>query len=170
MGKIAVLGLGESLSLFNKDEYDFSIGVNDIWRKVKTDAVVCLNSESSFTPNRLCFIKDCKPKVFYSQIVNWDYKPGFFKIEFFPGLPDNFITLNDKKLFKSICSPFVAVQIAYKYHNATEIHIFGVDFTNHPIINGKLLDTVKRHFTNLKNELAKNNVPMIVHGKGILTL
>lgn len=170
MGKIAVLGLGESLKLFKKEDFDFTIGVNDIWRAVKTDAVVCLNAASSFPGYRLQFIRDCKPKVFYSQITNWDFMSGFFKIEFFPGLPDNFITLNDKKLFKSICSPFVAVQIAYKYHNATEIHIFGVDFTNHPIINGKLLDTVKRHFTNLKNELAKNNVPMIVHGKGILTL
>lgn len=170
MGAIAVLGLGESLKLFKKEDFDFTIGVNDIWRAVKTDAVVCLNAASSFPEYRLQFIRDCKPKVFYSQIVNWDFMPGFFKIEFFPGMPDNYISLHERKLFKSVCSPFVAVQIAYKYHNATEIHIFGVDFINHPIIKGELCKTVKKHFAKLKAELEKNNVPMIVHGNGILSL
>lgn len=170
MGKIAILGLGESLSLFKKEDFDYAIGVNDIWRKVKTDAVVVLNQESAFNPDRLKWIKECEPKIFYSQIVNWDFKPGFFKIDFFPGYPEKYISLHEKKMYKSIFSPFVAIQIAYKYHNATEIHVFGVDFVNHPIIKGELLNHVKRHFANLVAELKKYNVPVVVHGSGILTI
>lgn len=170
MGKIiAVLGLGESLSLFKKEDFDFTIGVNDIWRKVQTDAVVVLNTAGTFNADRLKWIMDCKPKLFYSQIVNWDFKPGFFKIEFFPGLPERYISLNERKLFKSIYSPFVGIQIAYKYHDAKEIHLFGVDFINHPIIKGDLLASVKRHTAVLKAELEKNGVPLIVHGNGILS-
>lgn len=168
MGKVTVLGLGQSLELFNPESYDFTIGVNDIYRKVKTDVVVCLNRTRDFPAERLKWITDCNPKAFFSQIVSWDVKQGFVKIDFEPGYPDRYIDVTRKRLWKSYFSPFVAVQIAYKYYDATEIHIFGVDMTNHPLLNGELCRKIKTHFSLLRKDLERHNVKVIVYGEGIL--
>jgi hypothetical protein len=112
MGKIAVLGLGPSLSEFKAEEYEVSIGVNDIWRYIKTDVVVCLDYQRAFTAERWRYIEDSRPKAFYSQIVQYDTRPDFVKIDLAPGYPDHACNLNTKYLQKSFCSPFVAAQVA----------------------------------------------------------
>lgn len=166
--KIAVLGLGISLKEFDASVFDFSIGVNDIWRVVETDVVVCLDYPSVFPPDRIKVINECKPKAFYSQIVQWDIRPDFVKIELLDGYPDNFCNLDLPKFHKSACSPFVAVEIAWKYYYADEIHLFGVDLVNHPNLNGELCTKIRLHFRNLKVALEKKNCKLIVHGEGIL--
>lgn len=114
-------------------------------------------------------INNCKPKAFYSQIVNWDTRPDFVKIDIIPGYPaDRFVDLDVRGYYKSYCSPFVAVQIAYKYYFAEEIHLFGVDMTNHPQLNGEICSKIKIHFRNLKSALLDKNCPLIIHGEGIL--
>lgn len=168
MEKIAILGLGYSLSEFKVEDFDLSIGVNDIWRIVKSDVVVCLNPAKDFNPERLQVINNCKPKVFYSQIINWDTRPDFQKIDLIPGYPDVFCNLDYNGFYKSYCSPFVATQIAYKYYFADEIHLFGVDFINHPHLNRQLCSKIKIHFKNLKVALAIKNCELIIHGEGIL--
>ena len=40
--RVAVLGLGTTLK-FYKEGFDLTIGVNDIWSRVKTDHVVCVD-------------------------------------------------------------------------------------------------------------------------------
>ena len=166
--RIAILGMGDSLKEYHPDEYDFAIGVNDIWRYVKTKYVVCLDHRKVFTADRISVIDDCKPVAFYSQIVNWDTRPDFVKIDLLPGYPDNFCQLETKAFHKSFCSPFVACQIAYKYHKADEIHLFGVDMVNHPHLDIELCDKIKIHFKNLKTSLLDKNCPLIIHGEGIL--
>jgi len=169
MGKVAVLGLGVSLSEFVKEDFELSIGVNDIWRLVETEAVVCLNSPTTFVADRLRYINGCKPKAFYSQMVMWDTRPDFVKIDFLPGYPDNFCNLDLAALPKSYCSPFVAAVIAWKYYDATEIHLFGVDMTNHPHLDMNICRRIKTHFKNLKLALEKKGSKLIAHGNGILT-
>jgi hypothetical protein len=166
--RVAVLGLGTSLSEFNPSEFDLSIGVNDIWRYVKSDVVICLDKRTIFSYERLKVIDSCTPKAFYSQIVNWDTRPDFVKINFIPGYPDNFVQLETRELHKSYCSPFVACQIAYKYYGATEIYLFGVDLTNHPHLDKVICDKIKVHFRNLKKALEEKGCKLIVHGSGIL--
>jgi hypothetical protein len=165
--KIAVLGLGESLKLY-EPVYDYSIGMNDIWRYVKTDAVVCLDQPKGFTSERLKIINESTPKIFYSQVANWDNRPDFRKIDLLPNYPDKFCQLDFPALSKSFCSPFVAVEIAYKYHFADEIHLFGVDLLNHPHLNSEICNKIKLHFKNLKVALALKNCNLIIHGDGIL--
>jgi len=167
--KIAVLGLGPSLEEFIKEDYDLCIGVNDIWRYVDADAVVCLDHRKVFNADRLKYIDDCKPKAFYSQIINWDTRPDFQKIDFLPGYPDHHCRLDIPAYQKSYCSPFVAVQIAWKVYKSDEIHLFGVDLTDHPHLDRVLCAKIKRHFKNLKTALAEKNCSLIVHGQGILT-
>jgi hypothetical protein len=168
MAKIAILGLGPSLKEFDPLEFDLSIGVNDIWRAVKTDIVVCLDPEKNFTPDRLKVINDCKPQAFYSQIVNWDFRPDFKKINILAGYPDRYCNLDLSGFNKSYCSPFVACQIAWKYHGATEIHLFGVDMINHPHLDHSLCEKIKVHFRHLKVALEQKGCQLIVHGEGIL--
>jgi len=166
--KIGILGLGPSLKEFNPIEYDLSIGVNDIWRAVKTDIVVCLNPRKDFIPDRLKYIDECKPQVFYSQIVNWDTRPDFRKIDILPGYPDSFCRLDSPAYQKSYCSPFIAVQIAWKIYKATEIHLFGVDMTNHPHLDQQLCRKIRIHFRHLKSALDQKGCQLIIHGEGIL--
>jgi len=166
--KIAVLGLGPSLELFVKEDQDLCIGVNDIWRFVDTDAVVCLDHRKVFNTDRLKYIDESRPQAFYSQIVNWDIRPDFKKITISPGYPDHYCQLDAPAFQKSYCSPFVAVQIAWKIYHATEIHLFGVDLLNHPHLDHALCGKIKKHFKNLKTALLDKNCPFIVHGEGIL--
>jgi len=169
MGKIAVLGMGESLKLFTPKDFDLTIGCNDIWRWVKTDVVVCLDHTRAFRPERLKAINKCTPKAFYSQIVNWDWKKGFHKIDFVSNYPDSVCDIHLAKYQKSFCSPFVAVQVAWRDYAAKEIHLFGVDMTNHPHLTGRLPGRIIGHFRLLKKELAKEGCQLIIHGNGILS-
>jgi hypothetical protein len=166
--RIAALGLGPSLKNFNASDFDLSIGVNDIWRHVQTDVVVCLDYPNIFSPDRLKIINECKPKAFYSQIVAWDTRKDFVKIDFLPGYPDNFVQFETPKLHKSICSPFVAAEIAFKYYYADEIHLFGVDLINHPNFDRTLCDKALTHFRNLKTALELKGCKLVVFGSGIL--
>jgi hypothetical protein len=165
---IAVLGTGFSLANFCKENFELSIGVNDIWRYVQSEAIVCLNAPNSFTSDRLKIINESKPQTFYSQMVIWDTRTDFQKIDLLPGYPDNFIQFDTPAFHKSFCSPFVAVQIAYKYYFADEIHLFGVDLINHPFLDKTLCDKIKIHFINLKTALQAKNCTLVIHGQGIL--
>lgn len=167
MGAVAILGTGPSLAEY-KGEFDRTIGVNDIWRYCEVDDLVVLNKQSSFGHDRLAVIQRSKPKVFWSQIVQWDLMPGFRKIEFYPGYPEKFCRLGPLLFERSYCSPFVAAQIAYKFYGATEIHLFGVDMTNHPLLTGTLLPRVQNHFRNLDKALKEKGSCLVIHGKGIL--
>jgi hypothetical protein len=166
--KIAILGLGPSLKNFDPADFKLSIGVNDIWEYVETDIVVCLDNRKAFNSERLSVIEHCNPIAFYSQMVTWDTKPSFRKIEIYPYYPETECNLDLPQFQKSYCSPFVAVQIAYRYYNATEIHLFGVDLVNHPHLDRPLCERIKIHFGNLKAALNQKGCDLVVHGEGIL--
>ena len=168
MRKIAVLGTGSSISLFNADDYDLSIGVNDIWKYVQADIIVCLDKRSVFAGERGITIDNSHPQAFYSQIVNWDSRTDFHKIDIMHHYPDKICNLDLPSFNKSYCSPFVAVQIAYRYYGATEIHLFGVDLLNHPHLNRVLCSKIILHFRNLQAALIEKGSKIIVHGDGIL--
>lgn len=170
MGKIAVLGLGESVKLFDPIEYELSIGVNDIWRIYHTEVVVCVDNPRAFTPDRYRVIHDSTPKAFYSQMVVWDTRPDFHKIEIIPGYPETSLNLDTPGYYKSYCSPFIACQVAFKMYGADEIHLFGVDLINHPHLNGDLCAKIKNHFVNLNKALFVKNCRLVIHGNGILTI
>ena len=170
MNKVAVLGTGCSVKEFDPKEFDWSIGVNDIWKYVHTNDIVCLNPRKDFTPDRMKIIDESTPEHFWSQIVNYDYRPDFRKIDILPGYPETHCSLDGFpwKMNKSYCSPFVACQVAYFYYAAHEIHLFGVDMVAHPHLNGDLCGKIKTHFINLKAALKQKNCELIVHGSGIL--
>jgi hypothetical protein len=168
MGTVAVLGLGPSLSLFNPFKFDLSIGVNDIWRYHKTEVVVCVDKRQNFTRERMEVIDNCKPKAFYSQMATYQDRPDFNKIEILSIYPEVSCDLSSWKFQKSYCSPFIAVQIAFRWYDTKDIHLFGVDLIDHPNLKGDMCRKIKTHFINLKRELFKYNCLLTVHGDGIL--
>lgn len=168
MAKIAVLGLGPSLELFNPAEFDASIGVNDIWSKHHADYVVCVDMPQRFTPERLRIIEESRPIKFYSQLDYWQNHINFERISLLPYYPEYICQLDTPSLPKSLCSPFIATVIAYKFLEAAEIHLFGVDMDNHPNLKGKSLEKIKLHFTLLKQALRGKKVKLVIHGNGIL--
>ena len=168
MGKVAVLGLGDSLKLYDPEKYDISIGVNDIWRYQQTDVIVCLDKRKAFTHDRLVVIDASKPKDFYSQVANWNIRNDFRQIQLTSFYPATDINLDLPKFYKSYCSPFVACQIAWRYYGATEIHLFGVDFINHPHLKPEHCRSIKNHFNRLVTALDKKGCKFIVYGEGIL--
>lgn len=173
MGKIAVLGLGESLNLYLKEEpfkFDYVIGVNDIWRYVQTDAIVCVDYIRAFTPDRLKVIKESKPVAFYSHMMEWSYRPDFVKLDLLPGYPDQIYVINYPGIPKSYCSPFVACGVAYRYYNATEIYLYGVDLVNHPHLDKTICDKIIVHFRNMKTTLSSKSCQLVIHGNGILSI
>ncbi|MDX9789253.1 MAG: hypothetical protein WDA29_10425 [Flavobacteriaceae bacterium] len=167
MEKVAVLGIGPSLHLFDPQDFDLLIGVNDIWRFVETEVVVCLDHAVRFSLKRLRVIEKCQPKAFYSQIQSWHKKKGFEKIELYSQYPDTKVNILGEKYEKSYCSPFVACQIAFREYRAKEIHLFGVDMINHPHLTGSMLPRIVRHFKNLQSALRPHS-RIIVYGDGIL--
>lgn len=170
MGKIAVLGTGPSLSLFDPSEFDYSIGVNDIWKYFRSDYIVCLDYPQRFTDDRLKTINESWPKKFYTQIEDWSYRTDYFPIKLQHGYPRYECLLDLEELPKSLCSPFVAVVIAYKFHHATEIQLFGVDMNDHPHLKNDMLNKIKLHFTNLFAVLRQRGIIVKVNGDGILNM
>lgn len=162
-----MLGLGESLKLY-EGGYDFTVGVNDIWREVHTDAVVCVDEGHRFTAERLKTIYASRPLYFYSQLEEWAGMQGYKKIELQEAFPDYVCQLHIPKVPKSLCSPFVAAAIAYKYHGATEIHLYGVDLLTHPLLKHSQCATILKHFRNLKTALTQHGCRLLVHGNGLL--
>lgn len=166
--KIAVIGLGPSVSLYPGTGFDLTIGVNDAWRVVKTDYLVCLDRPERFTEERLKIINESMPVRFYSQLEQWAHRPDYYPIKLQYDYPKYVCRLGDKAMPKSMCSPFVACAIAYKFHEADRIELFGVDMTNHPLLHNDTLERIKLHFTNLFKELRQRGVSVKVNGNGIL--
>jgi len=166
MGKINVLGLGESLSFYIPDDSP-TIGVNDIWSKVQTDYIVCLDKRDKFSDERLKTIDESKPLKFFSQLEDWNNRPDYEIITLQPDYPKYKCQINLSSLPKSLCSPFVACALAYKM-GAKEIHVYGVDLINHPHLKAECCERIKLHFRNLKIALIQNGCRLVIHGDGIL--
>jgi len=167
MAKIAVLGLGESLKLYNGAE-DFTVGVNDIWAQVQADYIVCVDERSRFTPARLAVIDDSYPIKFYSHLDCWAGRDDFSRIALQEAYPDYVCQLDTPKLPMSMCSPFVATALAYKILGATEVHIYGVDLLTHWHLKDKTADKIVQHFKALKVALIQHGCGFVVHGNGRL--
>ena len=168
MATVAVLGLGPSLSLYNPGDFEHSIGVNDIWRYHQVEAVVCVDKRQNFSRERMEVIDSCRPDKFYSQMGWCNTRPDFQKIEILGNYPDITCDLSHNSFQKSFCSPFIAVQIAFRWYDGTDIHLFGVDLVDHPNLKGEMCRRIKIHFINLKKTLSSYGCHLTVHGEGIL--
>lgn len=167
MGSITVLGLGPSLALYKPDG-SITVGVNDIWAKVKTDYIVCVDKPERFTPERLNVIQQSRPIKFITHLDDYKDRPDYETIELLPYFPSHVCQLDLIQYPKSLCSPFIACAVAFKYLHATEINVYGVDLTNHNHLDKESCERIKIHFRNLKIALVQRGCRLVIHGDGIL--
>ncbi len=159
---IFVLGLGESLKFF-KDFDKPKIGVNDIWSRVKTEMVVCIDRPVRFNAQRLATIKNCKPAIFFTQLVNW--KASIKDSHYWKAtITSDKTSFSDKKIYYSNNSTFVACNVAYLL-GAKNIVIYGADFNTHSKLKGESIKTIIKDFSWLNENLKKRGVNMYVGHK-----
>jgi len=154
--KIDVLGLGETLNHYQNDG-STTIGVNDIQRYHSTDYVVCVDHTTVFNAERLQGIKNSKCIGFYTQLEDWNNLVQNVNIIEFNrgrGLIDG---LDSDRFCYSNNSPYVACILAYKL-GAKKIVLWGVDFNDHPHLNGSAREKSFRDYKELQKALNKRGV------------
>lgn len=122
-----ILGLGHSLDTFNGG---FSIGVNDIYRFVSADVVVCIDHKQAFTPDRLAVIEKSTPSKFISHIAEWSTMDNFELIKLTGKRPTGFELIESDSYYAHNNSTYVACQVAARM-GYEDIILHGVDFKGH---------------------------------------
>lgn len=158
---VHVIGLGETAKEFKTDG-NIRIGVNDVdW----CDYQVCVDKPKAFNGYRLNtivgIIVSDKCKGFYSHLEEWNICEAFKKIELKAIHAHN--NRWNEFIPSSNNSPFVACGVAYKYFNATEIRLWGVDFNDHPNINGDMREQAVKDFQELQKILNKKGCVIVPH-------
>lgn len=147
LNTVHVIGLGETAKDFIPDG-NLTIGVNDVYGCGRN---VCVDRPNVFNAERLETIKKLPVAAFYSHLDDWSFMPTFNKIALkninaHNGRWDEFIPSSNN-------SPFVACGIALRYHGAQEIRLWGVDFNDHPNINGEMREQAVRDYALLNKKL-----------------
>jgi hypothetical protein len=156
---VFVLGLGETLKFF-KDWGKPCIGVNDIWAKVRTEIIVCVDAPFKFDERRRKVIANSDPEIFFSQTTDWkaQFPETFKKIK----LENPKGVFKEGVIYQSCNSPFVACSIAFNL-GFKNIVLYGVDFNTHKKLKGHyILKSIHEDFTWLNNKLKERGVNMYV--------
>jgi hypothetical protein len=168
--EIDVLGLGESLALFDVKRVNKRIGVNDINEFYNVDYKVVVDRPSAFELNRIINIRNNENSIFLSQFDEW--KPilsspeKFIKIQ--PSYAGCVNSLLNPKC--SITSVFVACCVAASL-KPDVINLYGADFINHPHLSqDHKRSRILKDFVELKRELGYLNIKLKVYGDGILSI
>lgn len=156
---IEVLGLGESIKNYRPNK-NITIGVNDIYKYVKTDFIIMVDPPKRFFENdRLKTIIESTPKKFYCN-YSWPV-PNFELIEL-ASPRGSLVDLDSERYCYSNNSAYVACVLAYKL-KARRIVLHGVDFTNHHTLGKQNNQSRILHdFGCLKKELNKRGVFIFV--------
>lgn len=169
--KVSIIGLGATAKDFKPDG-SISIGVNDVQG---CDYQVCVDRPSAFTNERISNFKSIA--IDYLSEVAQSYKI-YDELDFVMPTFKMFTQINEwKELLRieiepielkaiaahgdrwgkfipsSNNSPFVACGVAWKFFAATEIYLYGVDFQDHPNINGAMREQAVEDFKLLQKIL-----------------
>jgi hypothetical protein len=156
-----VLGLGDTVKAFRPDG-NLTIGCNDIFRYHSVDILIVV---SSLPYNRGIFVQNAKPKMLLSHMPRWSNHPAYEKI------PDMHPWRTDRKneigkyIYRSSSTPFIAATWAFMM-GFTQIVLWGVDFTDHPIIKDQTLEQEKLHFVQLQEHLREKGASMYLGSRG----
>jgi len=156
----AVLGLGKTLKQYKPGEFDFTVGVNDIFRYHETDYVVCIDHRHRFKDERKQILDSTNCSKFYSHCDDWIHVPNFHKVRLVRGS-----NLDDSKnrYDCSNNSTHVAAVVAYKM-GAREIVVYGADFYgDHKFFkNDGAAKMAVSGFSRLRKEMNKRGVGLYV--------
>ena len=135
-----ILGLGQSLDTFKGG---FTIGVNDVYRFVSTDIIVCIDHKQAFAKDRLAVIEKSTPSKFISHIPEWSTMPNFQLIKLTSKRPTKFELIELESYYAHNNSTYVAVQVA-AHLGYTDIVLHGVDFKGHSKLDNVVPSILER--------------------------
>lgn len=151
-------------SAMHWDGTGHNIGVNDAGKwGYKLQHLLLANAPGKFEAERLKTIIDSKPDNFYSNTESWKkYFPEMihYKTESWNG-----ILIKKRGLTTMNSSPCIAMHLAWQL-GATKLVLWGVDFTDHPVINGSSLKTELRQYRAFIHGLKENGVETYLGSKG----
>lgn len=159
---VHVCGLGPSLKNFKPDG-NFSIGCNDIFRTVETDFLIVV---SRLPIARADIVRASRPKVLLSSMSIWQRHPCYEPLPAMMRWRDNKRNDINMGLYYSNNTPFIACSYAYKYLQAKEIVLWGVDFLDHPYLKDDALLKTWTDFKQLEKELSENNCRLVLGSSG----
>jgi len=138
--KVHVIGLGDTAKQFKPDG-NITIGVNDV---KGCDYQVCVDRPAVFSLRRYTDICNLDVKQFFTHLDEWKDIKGYTKINLkninaHNGRWSEFIPSSNN-------SPFVACGVAFHILGATEIHLWGVDFKDHPNIKDEMREQAIRDY------------------------
>lgn len=159
---IDVLGLGESIRDYRSTS-NITIGVNDIYKFVKTDYLLVMDEPQKFTKERLGTILTSTPKKFYTNRTEWIGIVNNLEIFKTAKGRGSLKDIDDQSvLCHSSNSPYVAACLAHKM-GAKKIVLYGVDFNTHNVLSRPdMLERIKKHFKDLNIALNKRGVRLFV--------
>lgn len=164
---VNIIGLGATAKDFKPDG-SITIGVNDVQG---CDYQVCVDRPERFSDARRNAITGQKSHSFYSQITDWELYFRDTKVEF-KKLQLKAVHAHNNRwnefIPSSNNSPFVACGVAYKFFAASEIYLYGVDFHDHPNINGAMREQAVEDFKLLQKILNEKGCRIIPHEKSYL--
>lgn len=186
---IHVMGLGPTAKEFTPDG-NVRIGVNDVQG---CQYQVCVDRPAAFfkafNKHRFMKIVNLRLQGTHAYDVHW-FKKFFTQIDEWKEYVDlsdhpnwkdhNVVELIQLKAVhahndrwnqfipSSNNSPFVACGIAYKIFGATEIRLWGVDFLDHPHLNGEMREAAVKDFRLLQKILNKKGCVILPHEKSYL--
>jgi len=156
--KVHIIGLGPTAKDFKPDG-SITIGVNDVHG---CDYQVCVDKPAAFSNQRfaeICFIASFLTKKFYTHLNEYGcfHNSEIIKLKAVHAHNNRW----NEFIPSSNNSPFVACGVAYKYFNANEIRLWGVDFLNHPNIKDGMRDAAVKDFVLLQQILNKKGCVII---------
>lgn len=158
---IEVLGLGATLKNYQPSK-NITIGVNDIWKKVSTDYVVCVDLPRVFSRARQLDIMLSNPAGFYSSRIEWKDKVKNFRFMELASGSGFLKELDSDKFCWSNNSTYAATVLAFKL-GANKIILHGVDFNNHHAFSKpKNQEKALKDFKNLHDALKSRGVRLYV--------
>jgi hypothetical protein len=164
-----IIGLGPTAKHWNRE--GFSIGVNDCFRNHPTDLLVVVNTFKDY--NRTKIVQDSRPKALLSYLAFWASHPCYKFIGHFNPWKGK---LRRGELYYSNNSPFMAASYAFNL-GYDDIVLWGVDFTDHPVINDRnrvndngptTLQKTLNDWESFTEELSKQNCRVYLGIKGSL--
>ena len=158
-----VLGLGESIvEYLESGQQGYTIGVNDIYRYVSTNVVVCIDNPTSFNTERQRIINNSTPEHFYTHIPLWNHMPGYKRIKLLSGYPKAESLLTSDVYYSHNNSPFVACQVAAKL-GYNQIVVYGVDLnTHHQLSRPDAVNEILLRYEKMSAEMRKLGISLFV--------
>ena len=166
---VNVIGLGATAQEFKPDG-SLTLCVNDTNRLC--DYRVIVDRYSAFSDGRqfslMYNLAERTKSGVFSQLTEWD----ILKYKNFTHIDLKAVHAHNNRwnefIPSSNNSPFVACGVAYKYFNATEIRLWGVDFNDHPNINGAMREQSVKDFQLLQKILNEKGCRIIPHENSYL--